>query len=69
MTNARERLTQDLQAALRRMRAELDRVELLAAALGAFSRPVPDYRQRLHYFHTKACALDHFKLRSGKPSN
>lgn len=34
---------EELLRALDSMRAELDRVELLSAALEAFSKPVPDY--------------------------
>jgi hypothetical protein len=37
------------------MHADLDRVEILAAALSAFSRPVPDYEP--HFRH-----LDHMTL-------
>jgi len=42
MATASEKLRNDIQRALRNLHAELDRVEL-AAALGAFSAPVPDY--------------------------
>ncbi|MFI4962099.1 MAG: hypothetical protein ACHP82_11695 [Hyphomicrobiales bacterium] len=31
------------------MRAELDRVGLLAAALSVFSRPIPDYEPRFRH--------------------
>jgi hypothetical protein len=40
-----------LDDALDNMRGDLDRVELLAAALSAFSRPVPDYEPRFHHLH------------------
>ena len=43
MATASEKLRNDIQRAWRNLHAELDRVELLAAALGAFSAPVPDY--------------------------
>jgi len=33
----------DLHRAIDNMRADLDRIEILTAALGAFSQPVPDY--------------------------
>ncbi len=38
-----DQVKRDLHRALDTMHADLDRVEILAAALGAFSRPVPDY--------------------------
>ena len=38
-----DRVRCELHLALDRMRADLDRVELLTAALSAFGRPVPDY--------------------------
>jgi hypothetical protein len=40
---AADRVRRELHRALDNMRADLDRVEILAAALGAFSKPVPDY--------------------------
>jgi hypothetical protein len=38
-----DRVRHDLHRALDHMRADLDRIEILTAALGAFSRPIPDY--------------------------
>jgi hypothetical protein len=38
-----DRVKRDLHRALDNMRADLDRVEILTAALSAFSMPVPDY--------------------------
>jgi hypothetical protein len=43
MQTAMERLKGDLGGALRNMHVELERVEILAAALYGFSKPVPDY--------------------------
>lgn len=43
MAATSDRLKDDMQRVLHHMHAELDRVELLAAALGAFNAPVPDY--------------------------
>ena len=40
---AMERLQGDLSGALRNVHAELERVEILAAALSGFSAPIPDY--------------------------
>jgi hypothetical protein len=53
MTNlaATERIKRDFDDALDNMRGDLDRAELLAAALSAFSRPVPDYEPRFHHLH------------------
>ncbi len=38
-----DQVRRDLHRVLDNMRADLDRIEILAAALGAFSQPVPDY--------------------------
>ena len=38
-----DRIKRDLHGALDNMRADLDRVDILSAALSAFSKPVPDY--------------------------
>lgn len=53
MTNlaATERIKRKLDDALDNMRGDLERVELLAAALCAFSRPVPDYEPRFRHLH------------------
>jgi hypothetical protein len=41
------------------MRADLDRVEILAAALSAFSRPIPNYEPDFRH-------LDHMTLSAHK---
>lgn len=41
--SATDRVRCELHRALDHMRADLDRVEILSAALNAFSKPVPDY--------------------------
>jgi hypothetical protein len=40
---ATDRVRRELHRVLDHMRADLDRIEILMAALSAFSRPVPDY--------------------------
>ena len=40
---ATDRVRRELYRVLDTTRADLDRIELLAAALGAFCRPIPDY--------------------------
>ena len=40
---ATDRMQRELDRAMGALRADLDRVELLTAALSAFSRPVPEY--------------------------
>ena len=49
MATPSDRLKDDMQRVLHNLHAELDRVELLAAALGAFSAPVPDYEPTFHH--------------------
>ena len=46
---AMERLKGELHRLVDRMHADLDRVEILVAALGGFSRPVPDYKPRFQH--------------------
>jgi hypothetical protein len=41
--SALERVTRELHRVLDRMRTDLDRIEILAEAMNAFGRPVPDY--------------------------
>jgi hypothetical protein len=38
-----DRVRRQLKRAIANMRADLERVELLSAALNAFNKPVPDY--------------------------
>jgi hypothetical protein len=40
---AADAITRNLIEALERLRDDLDRMELWAAALGRFQRPIPDY--------------------------
>jgi hypothetical protein len=49
--NARANIEQQLQRLVETMRDDLDRIEILTAALNAFSRPVPDYEPRLRQMH------------------
>jgi hypothetical protein len=49
MKAAMERLRQDLGGALRKVHAELERVEILTAALYGFSAPIPDYEPTFHH--------------------
>jgi hypothetical protein len=44
-----QRLMDELKRALDDMSGDLMRVELLAAAITGFSRPVPDYEPRFHH--------------------
>jgi hypothetical protein len=67
MANAKKRLKDDLRDALHRMRMELDRVEILAAALGAFAKPVPRYKAEFHHLNADGSRLDRFKLGPGRP--
>jgi hypothetical protein len=46
---AMERLKGELYGLVDRMRADLDRVEILIAALNGFNRPVPGYEPRFRH--------------------
>ena len=49
--NATDRLKRELKRAVESLRADLDRVELLTAALSAFCRPVPEYEPTFQHVH------------------
>ena len=59
MTNeaAIDQIKRELDDALDTMRSDLDRVEMLAAALNAFSHPIPDYEPR--FLHLNHATLRH----------
>ena len=46
-----ERVKKDLLRAFDNIRAELDRIEILAAGLVAFNAPIPTYEPRFRHFH------------------
>jgi hypothetical protein len=58
--NATDRLKRELAQAVATLRADLDRVELLTAALSAFHRPVPDYEPTFR--HTQRMGLSAHEL-------
>ncbi len=43
------RVTNELYRAFDKTRAELDRIEILAAGLAAFNAPIPDYEPTFHH--------------------
>jgi hypothetical protein len=51
---AMERVRHDLRRVLDRTRTDLDRIEILTAALSAFSRPVLDYEPSFRHMHALA---------------
>ena len=56
---ASDRLKRELHRAVERIRTELDKIEILSAAMGAFSMPVPDYEPGFrHLRHVTASALE-----------
>lgn len=52
--NTMDRVRGDLLRALDHTRADLERVEILSAALSAFSKPVPDYEPAFQHMHNLA---------------
>lgn len=44
-----DRMQRELVRAVEDLRADIDRVELLTAALSAFNRPIPDYEPSFHH--------------------
>ncbi len=49
--NPTDHLKRELSRAVEKLKADLDRVELLTAALSAFHRPVPDYEPTFRHTH------------------
>ena len=66
---ATERIKRRLDAVLDNMRSDLDRVELLAAALGIFSRPIPDYEPRFHHLHRTSMNVQELAPRGSSHDN
>lgn len=56
-----DRVRCELHRALDHMRADLDRIEILSAALAAFSRPIPDYEPGFR--HMRHLTLNAHELR------
>jgi len=54
--SAIDRVRRDLHRVLDRMRADLDRIEILTAALSAFGKPVPDYEPTFRHIRHLALA-------------
>ena len=59
---ASDRLKRELQHGVERIRTELDKIELLSAAMAAFARPVPDYE--FGFRHTRHVAASVMELNS-----
>ena len=51
-----ERVRRDLVGVLDNMRADLDRIEILTAAMSAFGRPIPEYEPGFR--HIRNLTLD-----------
>ena len=49
--DATSQLSRRLRRVLDNMNADIDRVEMLSAALAGFSRPVPAYEPAFHHLH------------------
>ncbi len=60
MATTSDKLRQDMHRALGNIQQELQRVEILAAALDAFSAPVPEYEPAFHHLNLRE--LDRFEL-------
>lgn len=63
MKTARERLRRELHHVLHNLRADIERAEMLTAALDAFSKPVPDYEPTFRHFGAFSGQLSRFELR------
>ncbi len=61
-----ERMKGELHCLVDSMRVDLDRVELLIAALNGFSRPVPGYEPRFHHLRQVGLSAHELAARPGK---
>ena len=57
---ATDEITRELNRLVDNIRGDLDRLEMLTAALTAFSRPVPDYEP--HFRHLRQSTLSAHEL-------
>jgi hypothetical protein len=57
---AADRIARDLQDVLKAMRADLDRLDLLANALVIFNRPIPDYEPQFSHLHRVTFGVQEF---------
>jgi hypothetical protein len=59
-----DRVKSELNRAFEKTRVDLDRIEILAAALAAFSKPVPGYEPRFQHVqrHNRAVRELPFEL-------
>ncbi len=56
---AADRIKREMSRALDRMRLELDRIEILATAMAAFAKPVPEYEPGFrHLRYVSATAFE-----------
>jgi hypothetical protein len=55
-----DRLKRELHRALDHMRGDLDRIEILTAAISAFSKPVPEYESKFQ--HMPGLALSRHEI-------
>jgi len=60
-----DRVKKELLRAFDNTRAELDRIEILAAGLAAFNMPIPGYEPTFHHLRN----LNGHELASDKASN
>ena len=57
---ATDRMKRELHRLFDNIRGDLDRIEILTAALNVFSRPVPDYEP--HFRHLRQSTLNAHEL-------
>jgi hypothetical protein len=58
---ATDHVREEIHRALDRVRHDLSRVDILTAALAAFSRPIPDYEPSFHHMHLATRGVREFK--------
>ena len=61
-----ERLRRELYRMIDNTRCDLDRIEILLAALNGFSRPVPDYEPRFQHLRHFSLSAHEITTRTGQ---
>ena len=56
-------MKRELQRAVGRIRAELDRIEILSVAMTVFSMPVPDYEPKFRHLQHATVNVHELKRR------
>jgi hypothetical protein len=66
--SATDHLKRELSRAVEQLKADLDRVEMLTAALSAFHRPIPEYEPTFRHTHRMSLSAHELRGNSERPN-